>query len=112
MNRPGFAFCIKALEEALARLGWSEIFQHQPTQPVTSPRLTGGWHAHLAGGALDGQCVYRAVLQPEIGINTCMRLRPVRNSGRTDFLDQLLQYPAPHSLLAGRTPDEAYRAMG
>jgi putative transposase len=113
-------FCIDALNEALARFGRPAIFNSDQGGQFTSPRFT----AALSGAgiriSMDGrgrwmdnvfierlwrslkyECVYLHAFE------TGSELR----GGLTQWLD-FYNGRRPHTALGGRTPDEAYAAIG
>jgi putative transposase len=119
-NTMDVEFCIEALDEALARFGRPEIFNTDQGSQFTSPRFTGVLQAAGVRISMDGrgrwmdnvfierlwrslkyECVYLHAFE------TGSELR----DGLTFWIGY---YNArrPHSMLAGRTPDEAYRAPG
>jgi putative transposase len=119
-NTMDVEFCIEALEEALARFGRPEIFNTDQGSQFTSPRFTGVLQAAGVRTSMDGrgrwmdnvfierlwrslkyECVYLHAFE------TGSELR----EGLTLWIGY---YNArrPHSMLAGCTPDEAYRAIG
>jgi putative transposase len=105
-NTMDAAFCLAALEEALARFGKPEIFNTDPRgamgQPIHQRGLYrhagGGRHPHLDGRARprDRQRVHRAaVAQPEIrGYLPQGRHRRPRGQSRDRRMADLLQSPA------------------
>lgn len=54
-NTLGSDFCVKALDEALARYGTPEIFNIDPGAPFTSEALTTILKAHVIAIRLDGK---------------------------------------------------------
>jgi len=66
-NTMDVSFCLDALQEALARFGWPEIFNTDQGSQFTSAAFTGARgsrHPHLDGRPrpLDGQRVHRAAV--------------------------------------------------
>jgi len=119
-NTMDVEFCIEALEDALARFGHPDIFNSDQGSQFTSPRFTGVLQAAGVCISMDGrgrwmdnvfierrwrslkyECIYLHAFE------TGTDLR----AGLTSWIGY---YNArrPHSTLAGRTPDEAYRATG
>ena len=113
-------FCIEALEEALARFGRPEIFNGDQGSPFTSldfitVLLAAGVRISMAGRGrwmdnvfierlwrgLKYECVYLHAFE------TGSELR----AGLTWWIDYH-NGRRPHSSLAGRTPGEAYSAIG
>jgi len=111
-------FCLEALEEALSRHGRPEVFNTDQGSQFTSPRFTGVLQRAGVRISMDGrgrwldnvfierlwrslkyECVYLHAFE------TGSELR----AGLTKWIGY---YNAgrPHSVLAGRTPDEAYEA--
>src|SRR6201994_4749076 len=113
-------FCIEALEEALERFGKPEIFNTDQGSQFTSPRFTGVLRAAGVCISMDGrgrwmdnvfiERLWRS-LQYE-----CIYLHAFETGSELrDGLARWIGYynaRRPHSTLAGRTPDEAYRATG
>jgi putative transposase len=119
-NTMDVEFCIEALEEALARFGRPDIFNTDQGSQFTSPRFTGVLRDAGVRISMDGrgrwmdnvfierlwrslkyECIYLHAFE------TGLELR----AGLAYWIGY---YNArrPHSTLAGRTPDEAYRATG
>jgi putative transposase len=117
-NTMDVEFCLEALEEALTRFGKPDIFNTDQGSQFTSPRFTsvlqdagirismdgrGRWMDNVfierLWRSLKYECVYLHAFE------TGSELR----SGLSRWIGY---YNArrPHSTLAGRTPDEAYRA--
>jgi putative transposase len=113
-------FCIEALEEALERFGKPEIFNTDQGSQFTSPRFTGVLRAAGARISMDGrgrwmdnvfierlwrslkyECIYTHAFETGSALRAGLR-------------EWIGYYNArrPHSALAGRTPDEAYWAIG
>lgn len=116
-NTMDVAFCLEALEEALAQFGKPEIFNTDQGSQFTSPQFAGVLQDAGVQISMDGrgrwmdnvfierlwrslkyECVYLHAFE------TGSELR----AGLSHWIDY---YNArrPHSTLAGRTPDEAYR---
>ena len=119
-NTMDTAFCIDALEEALARHGRPGIFNTDQGSQFTSPRFTdvlkdanvrismdgrGRWMDNVfierLWRSLKYECVYLHAFE------TGSELR----AGLTRWIGYY-NTRRPHSALAGRTPDEAYGAAG
>ncbi len=119
-NTMDAAFCIEALEEALARYGRPDIFNSDQGSQFTSPRFTGVLQAAGVRISMDGrgrwmdnvfierlwrslkyECIYLHAF--ETGTNL--------RAGLTSWITYY-NTRRPHSTLAGRTPDEAYKATG
>jgi putative transposase len=119
-NTMDTAFCIEALEEALVRHGRPGIFNTDQGSQFTSPRFTdvlkdagvrismdgrGRWMDNVfierLWRSLKYECVYLHAFE------TGSELR----AGLTRWISYY-NTRRPHSALAGRTPDEAYRATG
>ena len=98
-NTMDTAFCIEALEEALARHGRPGIFNTDQGSQFTSPRFTDVLKEADIRISMDGRGRWMD--------NVFIELR----AGLTRWIGY---YNArrPHSALAGRTPDEAYGAAG
>jgi len=118
-NTMDVEFCLAAVEEALARFGTPEIFNTDQGSQFTSPRFTGLLSEASVRISMDGrgrwmdnvfierlwrslkyECVYLH------GFETGSELRV--------GLERWIGYynaDRPHSALAGRTPDEAYRSI-
>ena len=113
-------FCIEALEEALQRFGKPEIFNTDQGSQFTSPQFTGVLRAAGVRISMDGrgrwmdnvfierlwrslkyECIYIHAFESGLALRAGLR-------------EWIGYYNArrPHSTLAGRTPDEAYRATG
>ncbi len=119
-NTMDTAFCIDALEEALACHGRPGVFNTDQGSQFTSPRFTdvlkdagvrismdgrGRWMDNVfierLWRSLKYECVYLHAFE------TGSELR----AGLTRWIDYY-NTRRPHSALAGHTPDEAYRAAG
>jgi putative transposase len=117
-NTMDVEFCLEALEEALARFGKPEIFNTDQGSQFTSPRFTGVLQDGGIRISMDGrgrwmdnvfierlwrslkyECVYLHAFETGAELRTGLsRWIGYYNDRR------------PHSTLAGRTPNEAYRA--
>ena len=119
-NTMDTAFCLEALEEALAHHGRPGIFNTDQGSQFTSPRFTGVLRDAQVLISMDGrgrwmdnvfierlwrslkyECVYLHAFE------TGSELR----AGLTRWIGYY-NTQRPHSTLAGRTPDEAYGAAG
>jgi putative transposase len=119
-NTMDTAFCIDALEEALIHHGRPGVFNTDQGSQFTSPRFTtvlkdadvrismdgrGRWMDNVfierLWRSLKYECVYLHAFE------TGSELR----AGLTRWISYY-NTRRPHSALAGRTPDEAYRAAG
>ncbi len=113
-------FCIKALEEALARYDGPEIFNPDLGSQFTSPRVThvlkdagvrismdgrGQWMDNVfierLWRSMKYECVYRHAFETGSELP----------AGQTKWIGPY-NTERPHSALAGRTPDEAYYQNG
>ena len=100
-NTMDTAFCLAALDEALARFGTPDIFNTDQGAVFTSAVFTGR-HRDLDGRPrpLDGQCVHRAGLalaQIRGGASQSLCGRP-RGTRRHRRMDDFLQYPSLSSV--------------
>ena len=109
------AFCVEALEGALAKHGSPEIFN---TDQGASHLHAGtarreNRHQHERQGCLAGQCLRRAaVAQRQIRGGLSARLRQRVRSARLDQpISGFYNERRPQSALDGRTPDEACFGM-
>ena len=119
-NTMDVEFCIEALEEALAQHGRPGVFNTDQGSQFTSPRFTGVLLAAGVRVSMDGrgrwmdnvfierlwrslkyECVYLHAFE------TGSELR----AGLSKWIGYY-NTRRPHSTLAGRTPDEAYRTRG
>ena len=104
-NTMDTAFCIDALEEALACHGQPGIFNTDQGSQFTSMDGRGRWMDNVfierLWRSLKYECVYLHAFE------TGSELR----AGLTRWIDYY-NTRRPHSALAGHTPDEAYRAAG
>ena len=119
-NTMDVEFCIDALEEALARFGRPEIFNTDQGSRFTSPRFTGVLREAGVGISMDGrgrwmdnvfiERLWRSLKYECIYLHAFETGSELR-AGLTSWIGY---YNArrPHSTLAGRTPDEAYRETG
>jgi putative transposase len=113
-------FCIEALEDALARFGRPDIFNSDQGSQFTSPRFTGVLQAAGVRISMDGRGrwmdnVFIERLWRSLKYE-CIYLHAFETGTdlRAGLASWIGYYNArrPHSTLAGRTPDEAYRATG
>ena len=119
-NTMDVEFCLEALEEALERFGKPEIFNTDQGSQFTSPRFTGilqevGIRISMDGlgrgidnvfierlwRSLKYECIYLHAFETGLELRAGLTLWIGYYNARR-----------PHSTLAGRTPDEAYRATG
>jgi putative transposase len=117
-NTMDVEFCIEALEEALARFGRPIVFNSDQGSQFTSPRFTGVLQAAGVRISMDGrgrwmdnvfiERLWRSLKYECIYLHAFETGTDLR-AGLTSWIGY---YNArrPHSTLAGRTPDEAYRA--
>jgi len=110
------AFCVEALEEALAKHGRPEIFNTDQGSQFTSLDFTGVLLEHGVAISMDGkgawrdnvfvERLWRSVKYEEVYLKAYDSVAEARASiGRyLDFFNRR----RPHSSLDGRTPDEAY----
>ena len=113
-------FCIEALEEALARFGRPEIFNTDQGSQFTSPRFTGVLRDACVGISMDGRgCWMDNVFIERLWRSLkyeCIYLHAFETGSelRAGLTEWIGYYNTrrPHSTLDGRTPDEAYTAIG
>ncbi len=110
------AFCIEAVEEALARFGKPEIFNTDQGSQFTSAAFTGVLSANQIAISMDGkgswrdnvfvERIWKSVKYEEVYLKAYASVGEARSSiGRyLDFYNRR----RPHSSLDRRTPDEAY----
>jgi putative transposase len=110
------AFCIEAIEEALARHGSPEIFNTDQGSQFTSADFTGVLIANAIAISMDGkgawrdnvfvERIWRSVKYEEVYLRAYESVGEARMSiGRyLDFYNRR----RPHSSLDRKTPDEAY----
>jgi putative transposase len=113
-------FCIEALEEALARFRRPDIFNTDQGSQFTSPRFTGVLREAGVRISMDGrgrwmdnvfiERLWRSLKYECIYLHAFETGSELR-AGLTSWIGY---YNArrPHSTLAGRTPDEAYKETG
>ena len=119
-NTMDTAFCIDALEEALVRHGRPGIFNTDQGSQSTSPRFTdvlkdanvrismdgrGRWMDKVFIERLWRSLKYECIYLHAFETGSELRVGLTRWIGYYNTR-------RPHSALAGRTPDEAYRAAG
>jgi putative transposase len=118
-NTMDVEFCLEALEEALARFGKPEIFNTDQGSQFTSPRFTAVLRDAEVRISMDGRGrwmdnVFIERLWRSLKYE-CVYLHAFETGSelRAGLSQWIGYYNArrPHSTLAGRTPDEAYRAM-
>ena len=119
-NTMDVEFCLEALEEALAQHGRPNIFNTDQGSQFTSPRFTGVLLAAGVRVSMDGRGrwmdnVFIERLWRSLKYE-CVYLHAFETGSelRAGLSKWIGYYNArrPHSTLAGRTPDEAYRARG
>lgn len=110
------AFCIEALEEALARYGKPMIFNSDQGSQFTSTAFTAVLHREQIAISMDGkgrwrdnvfvERLWRSVKYEEVYLNAYASVP----EARTGIGRYLAFYNAvrPHSALGGRTPDQIY----
>jgi len=117
-NTMDVAFCIEALQEALARFGRPEIFNSDQGSQFTSSEFTAVLRAADVRISMDGRGrwmdnVFIERLWRSLKYQ-CIYLHAFETGSelRAGLLRWIGYYNTrrPHSTLAGRTPDEAYGA--
>ena len=110
------AFCLEAVEEALAKYGRPEIFNTDQGSQFTSAAFTGVLLDNAIAISMDGkgawrdnvfvERLWRSVKYEEVYLRACDSVGDARASiGRyLDFYNR----KRPHSSLDARTPDRAY----
>jgi putative transposase len=110
------AFCIEAVEEALARFGKPDIFNTDQGSQFTSAAFTGVLLNNVIAISMDGkgswrdnvfvERIWKSVKYEEVYLKAYASVGEARTSiGRyLDFYNR----ERPHSSLDRRTPDEAY----
>lgn len=110
-------FCIEAVEEAMARYGKPDIFNTDQGSQFTSIEFTGMLKEAGIAISMDGkgawrdnvfvERLWRTIKYEEIYLHAYPDVTEARKGiGRyIDFYNTM----RPHSSLAGRTPDEAYK---
>ncbi len=110
------AFCVEALEEALARHGKPDIFNTDQGSQFTSVAFTDVPTANGVSISMDGEGAWRDNMFVERLWRTVkyeevyLRAYDSVAQARASIASYLAFYNAgrPHSSLDGRTPDEAY----
>jgi putative transposase len=110
------AFCIAAVEEAIAKYGCPEIFNTDQGAQFTSAAFTGLLRDHGIAISMDGQgCwrdnifverLWRTIKYEEVYLHAYDTVSAA-TAGLTRYLT-LYNTRRPHSSLADQTPDEAY----
>ena len=111
------AFCIEAVEEALARYGKPEIFNTDQGSQFTSTAFTGLLLGNGIKISMDGkgawrdnvfvERLWRSVKYEEVYLHAYDSVAAARTSiGR--YIDGFYNSRRPHSSLDRRTPDQAY----
>jgi putative transposase len=119
-NTMDVEFCIEAVNEAMARFGSPEIFNTDQGSQFTSPRFTSPLQAAGVRISMDGRGrwmdnVFIERLWRSLKYE-CIYLHAFETGSelRAGLMGWIGYYNTrrPHSMLAGRTPDEAYKATG
>ncbi|GAA0746650.1 MULTISPECIES: IS3 family transposase [Sphingomonas] len=110
------AFCIEALEEALARHGKPAIFNSDQGSQFTSSAFTAVLHREKIAISMDGkgrwpdnvfvERLWRSVKYEEVYLNAYASV-PEARAGIGHYLG-FYNAVRPHSALGGRTPDQIY----
>ncbi len=111
------AFCIEAVEEAIARYGRPEIFNSDQGSQFTSTAFTGLLMKHRIKISMDGkgawrdnvfvERLWRTIKYEEVYLRAYASVPEARASiGR--YIDGFYNLRRPHSSLDRQTPDEAY----
>ncbi len=110
------AFCIEALEEALARYGKPAIFNSDQGSQFTSSAFTAVLHREEIAISMDGKgCwrdnvfverLWRSVKYEEVYLNAYASV-PEARAGLGRYL-AFYNSVRPHSALGARTPDQVY----
>ncbi|MEG3174579.1 IS3 family transposase [Sphingomonas sp. ZB1N12] len=110
------AFCIEALEEALARYGKPAIFNSDQGSQFTSTAFTAVLHREEIAISMDGKgCwrdnvfverLWRSVKYEEVYLNAYASV-PEARAGIGRYIG-FYNAVRPHSALGGRTPDQIY----
>ena len=111
------AFCIEAVEEALAKYGKPEIFNTDQGSQFTSVAFTDLLKAHEIAISMDGkgawrdnvfvERLWRTIKYEEVYLRAYVSVPEARASlGR--YIDGFYNTRRPHSSLGRLTPDEAY----
>ena len=117
-NTMDVEFCVDALQDALARFGHPEVFNSDQGSQFTSPRFTGVLQQAGVRISMDGRGrwmdnVFIERLWRSLKYE-CIYLHAFETGSelRAGLSSWISYYNGrrPHSTLAGRTPDEAYKA--
>lgn len=110
------AFCIEALEEALARHGKPAIFNSDQGSQFTSSAFTAVLHREQIAISMDGkgrwrdnvfvERLWRSVKYEEVYLNAYASV-PQARAGIGRYIG-FYNAARPHSALGGRTPDQIY----
>ena len=111
------AFCIEAVEEAIARYGKPEIFNSDQGSQFTSAAFTGLLMKNRIKISMDGkgawrdnvfvERIWRTIKYEEVYLRAYASVPEARASiGR--YIDGFYNLRRPHSSLDRQTPDEAY----
>ena len=111
------AFCIEAVEEALAKYGKPEIFNTDQGSQFTSVAFTDLLKSHEIAISMDGkgawrdnvfvERLWRTIKYEEVYLRAYASVSEARASlGR--YIDGFYNTRRPHSSLGRLTPDEAY----
>ena len=111
------AFCIEAVEEAIARYGRPEIFNSDQGSQFTSTAFTGLLMKNRIKISMDGkgawrdnvfvERLWRTIKYEEVYLRAYASVPEARASiGR--YIDGFYNVRRPHSTLDRQTPDEAY----
>ena len=111
------AFCIEAVEEALAKYGKPEIFNSDQGSQFTSVAFTDLLKKHEIAISMDGkgawrdnvfvERLWRTIKYEEVYLRAYANVPEARASlGR--YIDGFYNTRRPHSSLARQTPDETY----
>ncbi len=119
-NTMDVAFCVAAVEEALTRFGPPEIFNTDQGSQFTSPQFTGLLASAGVRISMDGRGRWMDNVFIERQWRSlkyeCVYLHAFETGSETRAgLAQWIGYynaQRPHSSLGGRTPNEAYAAIG
>jgi putative transposase len=112
------AFCIEAVEEAIARYGTPEIFNTDQGSQFTSAQFTGLLSQHQIAISMDGKGCWRdnvfierlwkSVKYEEVYLRAYDSVSHARQSLGRYF--EFYNTRRPHSALARQTPDKVYYA--
>ena len=110
------AFCLEAVEEAIARYGKPDIFNTDQGSQFTSADFTGLLAQHKIAISMDGKGawrdnvfvdrLWRSVKYEEVYLKAYETVSVARASLGSDLT--FYNATRPHSAHCGRTPDEAY----